>query len=80
MPTHLIRSSVTVARVIIILIIIIRSNSIKCPCVGYHLAGTKKVQQVLAKSGALERYDQLALSQQRTATYLNRYLSLLQVC
>jgi len=78
MPTHIIRSSVTVARVIIV--IINRSNSIKCPCVGYHLAGTKKVQQVLAKSGALERYDQLALSQQRTVTYLNRYLSWLKVC
>lgn len=31
-----------------------RSTAIKCPTVHYHLAGTKKVQQELAKPGALE--------------------------
>ena len=33
-----------------------RSKAIKCPSAGYHLAGTKKVQQVLAKPGVLERF------------------------
>jgi len=32
------------------------SFSIKCPCISYHLAGTKKVQQALAKAGELERF------------------------
>ncbi|KAK2153253.1 hypothetical protein LSH36_303g03102 [Paralvinella palmiformis] len=33
-----------------------RSKAIKCPSAGYHLAGTKKVQQVLAKPGVLEQF------------------------
>lgn len=34
-----------------------RSRCTKCPCLGYHLAGTKKVQQCLARhNGTLERY------------------------
>jgi glutathione synthase len=33
-----------------------RSRSTKCPCLGYHLAGTKKVQQELARGGAVERF------------------------
>jgi len=33
-----------------------RSRSTKCPCLGYHLAGTKKVQQELAREGAVERF------------------------
>ena len=33
-----------------------RSRAIKCPSAGYHLAGTKKVQQVLARPGVVERY------------------------
>ncbi|KZS15426.1 Glutathione synthetase [Daphnia magna] len=32
-----------------------RSKAIKCPSISYHLAGTKKVQQVLAEPGFLER-------------------------
>ncbi|KAL1418464.1 hypothetical protein MTO96_005710 [Rhipicephalus appendiculatus] len=32
------------------------SRAIKCPSVQYHLAGTKKVQQVLAQPGVLERF------------------------
>lgn len=31
-----------------------RSRAIKCPSISYHLAGTKKVQQILAKPGVLE--------------------------
>ena len=27
-----------------------------CPTIGYHLAGTKKVQQVLSEPGMLERF------------------------
>ena len=33
-----------------------RSRAIKCPSAALHLAGTKKVQQVLASPGVLERY------------------------
>ena len=33
-----------------------RSRAIKCPSAALHLAGTKKVQQVLAAPGVLERY------------------------
>lgn len=33
-----------------------RSKAIKCPTIGYHLAGTKKVQQALAKPGVLEMF------------------------
>ena len=33
-----------------------RSRATKCPSLGYHLAGTKKVQQELARPGAVERF------------------------
>jgi glutathione synthase len=33
-----------------------RSTAIKCPSIYYHLAGTKKVQQSLAKPGVLEKF------------------------
>lgn len=33
-----------------------RSLAIKCPSIQYHLAGTKKVQQMLARKGAIERF------------------------
>jgi glutathione synthase len=32
------------------------SRATKCPSLGYHLAGTKKVQQTLARPGVLERF------------------------
>jgi glutathione synthetase len=33
-----------------------KSFAVKCPAIEYHLAGTKKVQQALAKPGVLERF------------------------
>ena len=33
-----------------------QSSAIKCPSISYHLAGTKKIQQELAKPNVLERY------------------------
>lgn len=33
-----------------------RTKAIKCPSIHYHLAGTKKVQQALAKPGILKRF------------------------
>lgn len=33
-----------------------KSAAIKCPSIQYHLAGTKKVQQALAKPGILKRF------------------------
>ncbi|XP_035781820.1 glutathione synthetase-like isoform X2 [Anopheles albimanus] len=37
-------------------LLIERSVAIKCPSIQYHLAGTKKVQQALAKPGVLRRF------------------------
>jgi glutathione synthase len=37
-------------------LIIEKSYSVKCPNVAYHLAGAKKVQQVLAQPNILEKY------------------------
>lgn len=34
-----------------------QSSAIKCPSISYHLAGTKKIQQELAKPNVLERYN-----------------------
>ncbi|RLM99250.1 Glutathione synthetase, chloroplastic [Panicum miliaceum] len=33
-----------------------RSSAIKCPSISYHLVGTKKIQQELAKENVLERF------------------------
>ena len=33
-----------------------RSRAVKCPSLSYVLAGTKRVQQLLAKPGVLERW------------------------
>ena len=35
-----------------------RSRAIKCPTVAFHLAGCKKIQQVLAEPGVLEKFIQ----------------------
>nr|BAP47507.1 glutathione synthetase [Gentiana triflora] len=37
-------------------LLIEQSDAIKCPSIAYHLAGTKKIQQELAKSEVLERF------------------------
>ena len=39
-----------------------RSKAIKCPSAAIHLAGTKKVQQVLASPGKLERCVSLMIA------------------
>mmetsp|Transcript_11617 Transcript_11617/g.28629 ORF Transcript_11617/g.28629 Transcript_11617/m.28629 type:complete len:575 (-) Transcript_11617:141-1865(-) len=36
--------------------IIEMSRAVKCPCISYHLAGTKKIQQKLNEKGELERF------------------------
>ncbi|KAG5087135.1 hypothetical protein JHK82_054532 [Glycine max] len=33
-----------------------QSSAVKCPSISYHLVGTKKIQQELAKPGVLERF------------------------
>ena len=33
-----------------------RSTAVLCPNIAYHLAGTKKVQQVLARPGVVEKF------------------------
>ncbi|XP_070695227.1 glutathione synthetase-like [Pempheris klunzingeri] len=52
-----------------------RSLAVKCPDISTHLAGTKKVQQVLAKPGVLERFfpDQPEVVEQIRATFAGLY-------
>lgn len=52
-----------------------RSRAVKCPDISTHLAGTKKVQQELARPGVLERFfpdDQEAVVRIR-ATFTGLY-------
>ncbi|KAJ3214863.1 hypothetical protein HDU67_001128 [Dinochytrium kinnereticum] len=46
-------------------LLIERSFAIKCPTIAYHLVGSKKIQQVLAQPGVLEKFisdsDEIAL-------------------
>ncbi|AWP09216.1 putative glutathione synthetase-like isoform 2 [Scophthalmus maximus] len=52
-----------------------RSMAVKCPDISTHLAGTKKVQQVLAKPGVLEKFfpDQPQVAEQIRATFAGLY-------
>ena len=52
-----------------------RSRAIKCPDIATHLAGTKKVQQVLSRPGVLERFfpEQPQVVQQIRATFVGSY-------
>ncbi|XP_059914357.1 glutathione synthetase [Gadus macrocephalus] len=56
-------------------LLIERSRAIKCPDIATHLAGTKKVQQVLARPGVLERFfpEQPQVVQQIRATFAGLY-------
>uniref|UniRef100_A0A3Q2YQR8 Glutathione synthetase n=1 Tax=Hippocampus comes TaxID=109280 RepID=A0A3Q2YQR8_HIPCM len=51
------------------------SLAVKCPDISTHLAGTKKVQQVLAKPGVLEHFfpDQPQVVEQVRATFAGLY-------
>uniref|UniRef100_A0AAV2LWD0 Glutathione synthetase n=1 Tax=Knipowitschia caucasica TaxID=637954 RepID=A0AAV2LWD0_KNICA len=52
-----------------------RSHAIKCPNIATHLTGTKKVQQVLAQPGVLERFfpTELHVVDQIRATFTGLY-------
>ncbi|XP_019209938.1 glutathione synthetase-like [Oreochromis niloticus] len=52
-----------------------RCRAVKSPDISAHLAGTKKVQQVLARPGVLERFfpDQPQAVQQIRATFADLY-------
>ncbi|XP_029012858.1 glutathione synthetase [Betta splendens] len=52
-----------------------RSRAVKCPDISTHLVGTKKVQQVLARSGVVERFfpDQPEVVKQIRATFAGLY-------
>ncbi|XP_040009734.1 glutathione synthetase isoform X2 [Xiphias gladius] len=52
-----------------------RSLAVKCPDIATHLAGTKKVQQVLARPGVLEKFfpDQPQVVEQIRATFAGLY-------
>ncbi|XP_035512602.1 glutathione synthetase-like [Morone saxatilis] len=52
-----------------------RSLAVKCPDISTHLAGTKKVQQVLARPGVLEKFfpDQPKVVEQIRATFAGLY-------
>lgn len=49
--------------------------AVKCPDISTHLAGTKKVQEVLARPGVVERFfpDQPQVVEQITATFAGLY-------
>jgi len=51
-----------------------RSQAIVCPNIAYHLAGTKKVQQVLAQPGVVERFiDDADAVQRIRMTYADQF-------
>ena len=52
-----------------------RSLAVKCPDISTHLVGTKKVQQVLAKPGVLEKFfpQQPQVVEQIRATFAGLY-------
>ncbi|XP_042347190.1 glutathione synthetase-like [Plectropomus leopardus] len=52
-----------------------RSLAVKCPDISTHLAGTKKVQQVLARPGVLEKFfpDQPQVVEEIRATFAGLY-------
>lgn len=52
-----------------------RSRAVKCPDISTHLAGTKKVQQVLARPGVLEKFfpEQPEVVEQIRATFAGLY-------
>ncbi|CAF91535.1 unnamed protein product, partial [Tetraodon nigroviridis] len=52
-----------------------RSLAVKCPDIRTHLAGTKKVQQVLAQPGVLEKFfpEQAGVAEQIRATFAGLY-------
>lgn len=56
-------------------LLIERSLAVKCPDIGTHLAGTKKVQQVLALPGVLERFfpEEPLVVEQIRATFAGLY-------
>lgn len=60
-----------------------RSLAAKCPDIHTHLVGTKKVQQVLAKPGVLEKFfpDQPQVVEQIRATFAGLYtLDMVRKC
>lgn len=52
-----------------------RSRAVKCPDISTHLAGTKKVQQVLTRPAVLEKFfpDQPEVVKQIRATFAGLY-------
>ncbi|KAF8783109.1 Glutathione synthetase like protein [Argiope bruennichi] len=50
-----------------------RSKAIKCPSVGLHLAGTKKVQLYLSKPGVLERFVKKEIAEQIRELFVGQY-------
>lgn len=51
-----------------------RSRAIKCPSINYHLAGTKKVQQLLSQPGVLEElFDDVDKVKQLKACFTGLY-------
>lgn len=53
-----------------------RSLAIVCPNIAYHLAGTKKVQQVLAQPGVVEKFIDDAKAVERIRMTFAELLSL----
>lgn len=50
-----------------------KSKAIKCPTIHYHLAGTKKVQQELAKPGAVEMFLETSKAEMLRELFVGLY-------
>lgn len=49
------------------------SKAIKCPSVGLHLAGTKKVQMFLTKEGVLEKFVDHKTAEELRKVFASQY-------
>ncbi len=50
-----------------------KSSAVKCPSIGMQLAGAKKIQQILAKPGHLERYLSTDQADSLKSTFVGMY-------
>ena len=54
-------------------LLIERSLAIKCPNIGYHLAGMKKIQQDLAREGLVERFVDVESAKRLRGSFTGLY-------
>jgi len=58
-----------------------KSRAIKCPSVGHQLVGTKKMQEVLARPGQVERFVGKDIAEKIRTTFAGLYtLDMVRFC